>query len=424
MKDQGLENETDPDVQPDRDSNVILGAEQPKYNTKQPNKASRLAAEYLQLDDAARDEFVRITLHPEDNPPPPSDGWEPITVKEARSPQPPINYAVDGIFMMPSLNIVYGAPGTMKSFLMQDLAVCVALGKDWLTPAKFKSGGHSVKTSQGAVIWADFDMGKSLIIQRLRALADHYEATDDVPVSFYSFPSPGLNASDSASVANLAARSMGANMIIIDNLGTISGGVEENSSGMIPVMANLRWLAQTTGACVIVIHHQRKTAINGGKGRAGDALRGHSSIEGSIDLALQVEREPYSSEVTVKSTKTRNDEVPPFTAYFAYDKDPDGNLIKAGFFSVEPEDTQSGYAVEREIKHALEAGPLNQAALWQTVKAELPDVGKNRIVDKIKQMEDAGALIAKTGPRFQLIYSLPSLPASRSFPELPGKVEP
>lgn len=408
MTDQGLENETDPTVESDRLSDVILSPEQSQYNTKQPNKASRLAAEYLRLDDAARDEFVRITLHPEDNPaPPPSDGWDPITVKDARSPQPPINYAVDGIFMMPSLNIVYGAPGTMKSFLLQDLAVCVALGKEWLTPAKFKGGGHSVKTSQGEVVWADFDMGKSLLIQRLRALADHYEASDDLPVRFYSFPSPGLNAADLASVANLAARSMNASMIVIDNLGTISGGVEENSSGMIPVMANLRWLAQTTGACVIVIHHQRKTGMNGG--RAGDALRGHSSIEGSIDLALQVEREPYSSEVTVKSTKTRNDEVPPFTAYFAYDKDPDGNLVKAGFFSIEPEDNQSGYAIEREIKHALEAGPKNNSALWKAVKAELPDVGINRIRNKIQEMEDADTITATKGPNFQVIYSLPGL---------------
>ncbi len=425
MKDQGLENETDPTVQPaDRNSKVILGDEQSQYNIKQPNKASQLAAAYMQLDDALRDEFVQLTLHPEDNPPQAQiDGWEPLTMREVYAPRPPVAYVVDGIFKKASLNIPYGAPGDMKTFLLQDCVVCVALGKDWLMPAPFMPGGQAFKVKQGQVVWVDQDMGKDETLERFQALGANYGAPEDLPIRIYTFPNPALNASDAASVAALAARSMDADMIVIDNLGNVSGGVEENSSGMIQVMANLRWLAETTGAAVVIIHHQRKST-QGGNGRAGDALRGHSSIEASVDIALHVDREPNSNSITVKSTKTRSREVAPFTAYFTYEDDGKGNLTKAAFYSIEPDDKQSNFAVEREILKILEGNPMNQASLWQAVKAELPEVGKNRIVDKIRQLENVGKLLATSGKRGQVIYSLPTFPASPTFPDLPGKVKP
>lgn len=389
-----------------------------------PNpQAVRLANEYNQLDDAGKDEFTRLALNPEEIVSNQGDGWEPLTMREVYAPRPPVEYLVDGIFKKSSLNIPYGAPGDMKTFLLQDLAMCIAAGKDWLMPAPFMPGGQAFKVKQGRVVWIDQDMGKDETLERFQALGTNYDAPEDLPIRIYTFPNPALNASDAASVAALAARSMDADMIVIDNLGNISGGVDENSSGMIEVMANLRWLAETTGAAVVVIHHQRKPTGNSA-GRAGDALRGHSSIEASVDIALHVDREPNSNSITVKSTKTRSREVAPFTAYFTFEDDAKGNLVKAGFFSVEPDDKQSNFAVEREILKILEGNPMNQASLWQAVKDELPEVGKNRIVDKIRQLENTGKLLATSGKRGQVIYSLPTLPASPTFPHLTGKVKP
>jgi len=248
-------------------------------------------------------------------------------------------------------------------------------------------------------------MGGELVHERFRALGKQHKAPPDLPLKVYTFQDPPLDASDPASIAVLAARASGAGLIIIDNLGTISGEAEENASTMRLVMANLRWLAESTGAAVVVIHHQRKS--NGITGRAGDALRGHSSIEAALDLALQISREPYSDQITIKSTKTRAREVPPFTAYFTYTQDDNGDLETAQFYSVEPEDNLSNYAIEREIKAVLADGPKSITALWQAVKAELPEIGKARIIDVIRRLEDGGGLKMTPGMKNAKVYSLP-----------------
>lgn len=392
--------------------------------SEDPNpKVVRLANEYNQLDDAGKDKFTRLALNPEEIVTNQGDGWEPLTMREVYAPRPPAAYVVGGMFRKPSLIIPYGPPGDLKSLLMADCTICVALGKDWLMPASFMPGGQAFKVKQGLVVWVDQDMGKDATLERFEALGAHYDAPEDLPIRIYTFPNPPLNASDAASVEALAARSMDADMIVIDNLGNVSGGVDENSSGMIQVMANLRWLAETTGAAVVVIHHQRKASGNSA-GRAGDALRGHSSIEASVDLALHVDREPNSNQITVKSTKTRSREVAPFTAIFTFEDDAEGNLTKAAFYSVEPDDKQSNFAIEREILKILEGNPMNQASLWQAVKAELPDVGKNRILDKMRQLENTGKLLTSSGKRGQVIYSLSTLPAYPTLPDLSGKVKP
>ncbi len=53
-----------------------------------------------------------------------------------------MEYIAGRLFALPSLNILYGAPGTLKSFLLADLAVCVAGGLEWLPPAPWLNGSR------------------------------------------------------------------------------------------------------------------------------------------------------------------------------------------------------------------------------------------------------------------------------------------
>jgi len=187
---------------------------------------------------------------------------------------------------------------------------------------------------------------------------------------------------------------------------------------MIGVMFNLRWLADVTGAAIVIIHHQRKG--NGIGGRAGDALRGHSSIEAAIDLALQITREPYAELINIEMTKSRGLEVYPFSAAFTFDHNNAGDLETAAFYSIEPDDKQSNRAIEREIKTALQSGGMIQTALWQAVKDALPDVTKNRILDYIKRMVARNEINMTVGAKNARVYTLPVSQFSsvfRSFPE-------
>jgi AAA domain len=159
--------------------------------------------------------------------------------------------------------------------------------------------------------------------------------TPSVPLHYVSMPSPWLDASHPIGLAPLEAEieHYQAQVIVIDNLLLIKGSIEENSAGMGVVMAYLRQLTERYTCVVIPIHHQRKD--HGTGGRSGDRLRGHSSIEAALDLALLVEREDGSNTVTVRSTKTRGADVAPFGAMFTYEHQPGtSELYRARFYGV------------------------------------------------------------------------------------------
>jgi hypothetical protein len=342
-----------------------------------------------------------------------ADPWQAFTLADAYQERAPVEYIAAGLFALPSLNIPYGSPGTLKSFLLADLAVCVAAGVEWLTPAPWVSVNQSkaIQTRQCPVMWLDFDNGRRRTHDRFAALARARDLPPETPLYYYSMPSPWLNASNMADIGNLILRikEKQAQLVIVDNLGVVSGDAEENSADMGKVMSHWRQLAEDTGAAVVLIHHQRKG--NGLGGRAGDTLRGHSSIEASLDLALMIEREEYSDTVSVKATKVRGEDVLPFSAVFTYENDQNFEMHTAKFYGIVSEDTRSGAALEREIKAALAGVSLNKSDLVKAVKEALTEdggkgPGVNRIRDMIDRMAADGKIAANSGQRTEKIYNL------------------
>ena len=336
------------------------------------------------------------------------DPWLPFYIADAYLERPPVEYIAAGLFPLPSLNIVYGAPGCLKSFILADLAISAAVGETWLPAAPWQPGSTGFETRQAPVIWIDFDNGELKTHERIGALARARNIPGDAPFYYYTMPNPWLDANNPDSTAMLAlrAKNHNARLIVIDNLGTVSGGVDENSGAMIAVMSNLRRLAEDTGAAVIVIHHQRKG--NGMGSRAGDSLRGHSSIEAAIDLALHVEREQDSDTVTIKSTKTRGVDVLPFSAVLTYThRGASDDLETARFYGIAAADTSSNRALEKAILEALDGKSLNQAALASAVKDSMPDMGINRIRDYINRLEKSKVLASQPGAKNAKVYYIP-----------------
>ena len=99
-----------------------------------------------------------------------ADPWVIRTLADAFRPRLPADYIVGKLFRVPSLNIVYGAPGTLKSFLLADLMVCVAAGIDWLPYAPHQGGGNGAAVTQRPVFWIDFDNGPDVTDDRFAAL--------------------------------------------------------------------------------------------------------------------------------------------------------------------------------------------------------------------------------------------------------------
>ena len=382
-----------------------------KDNQTEYNPAVIKAVRSLITQDANfQREFNYLALHPELIPnghDPAADPWQVFTLADAYLDRPPIEYIAAGLFPLPSLNIVYGAPGTMKSLIMADLAICVAAGELWLPPAEWMPGAKGIATKKAPAMWIDFDNGARPTHERIGALARARNLPTDTPFYYYTLPFPWLDANKPESMGSMTNRikDKGVKLVIIDNLGLISGGAPEGTEAMIPVMGALRQMAESTGAAVVVIHHQRKTGqINA---RAGETLRGHSSIEAALDLAILVEREEGSGIISLKSTKTRGVDVYPFSAEFTYTHKPNTTELEtAKFWGLAVEDTTSDRAIENAILESLGQETINQTSLVKAVK-ERGIPGTNRILGIVKRLENSKKIKSEVGAKGAKFYTLP-----------------
>lgn len=305
-----------------------------------------------------------------------------FTLADTFTPRAPVRYVIDAILPEASLSMLYGAPGSLKSMLALDMLVCIAAGKPWLSPSQ-NGEGQGMATEQSAVLFVDFDSGKRIVMERMEAIARGHGITNPAGLPFYaeSMELPWLLAPERSSVEAFA-RDMRAQKVracVIDNFGVITGGVDENSSEMATVMGNLRWLAESTGAAVVVIHHPRKGDTKGNS-NAGDSLRGHGSILAALDLALLVEREQGSRIVAVRSVKARSVPVAPFVANWTYTHKPDTKELATGQFYGMGEDTdsRSDGSITRAIVAAVTGKPMNQSQLVDEV-CKLTGAGKVKV---------------------------------------------
>lgn len=340
------------------------------------------------------------------------DIWlkETRTLEDALQPRPPTIYAVEPLFAVPSLNILYGAPAAMKSLILADLAVCIAAGLDWLPPLPHNTSGavKPFKTTQNTCLWLDFDNGAHRTANRLAAFARGHQATS-APLFYLSMPSAPFDANKPSAVSEMVdyVRNISAGFVCIDNLMTISGGKDENSPEIGQTLANLRFIAEKTESAVVLIHHARKA--NGFRGGLGDDLRGHSSIRGAVDLALLVEREEGTDSVKITATKTRDIAPEPFGALFTYTHGLGTyDLETAKFFGEQPSGVETTAEIEQAIFQALwDAGkPISQSELVKAVKNAGVQAGVNRIRNIAARMANSLKIKTQSGNRGAILYHL------------------
>lgn len=164
---------------------------------------------------------------------------------------------------------------------------------------------------------------------------------------------------------------------------------------------------------MILIHHQRKS--NGYASRVGESLRGHSSVEGALDLALLVERQEGTDFIKIRSTKDRGEKVSPLGAQFIYENDAVGRLHKAKFIGTEivaekvRRDEPAIQRIDAAIKDVLtNDGELNKTSLVNKVKEKLKNVGDNKIRWRIGELAKEGSIGQKDGVHpNEKIFALP-----------------
>lgn len=328
-----------------------------------------------------------------------ADPWQAQrrTLADLRKPRDPMRWIVDGILPERGLVVLYGQPGGFKSAIAADIAGAVLAGRPWLS-APDGQGGQAI--TRGAVLWVNFDQGEHVLAERLEAMAAAWQLPDDAPLIAYSHPAPRLDAANADQVADLIQRGQGCALIVIDALTHIRGGADEREEAMSAVMDGLRATAEHTGACVLVLHHEKKSQGMGG--RDGERMRGSSTIEAGADICLMVTRD--GNRAKVKATKSRLADVPEVAAQWSFEHKPGTKELASARFWPIDELREAREELEAKILAALEdaAEPMSTRAIHKAVGGRW-----DAIQEAATRLHLARRATVTDGPRGAKLYALP-----------------
>lgn len=254
---------------------------------------------------------------------------------------------------------VYGRPGSLKSFLVSHLALCVALGWHW--------AGRRV--TQAPAVYVAAEGAAGLRKRKCGFERAHANLPEHVPFYLISAsPNLGTERSDLETlISSIESAGVAPGLIVVDTLAATLGAGDENGSGMIQLVANASALAARFKALVLIVHH------NG----LGDErrLRGHSSLAGALDSQILCERNEGDLAATLTLQKIK-DEVSDvrLTARLSrivIGQDEDGDEISTLVVD-SIEDAAPGASAKRP-----KAVPSSQRFLMAVVAEAIEEAGEN-----------------------------------------------
>jgi AAA domain len=284
---------------------------------------------------------------------------------------PPIPWRVEGIAADGYVTILAGRAGDSKSWLSLAWAVGVA-------------GGATIAGSTCS-------LGRSLIIDAENGefqLWRRYQAARGPRSGVAVYDGDGLNLASPEHAAWLAqtVREEGANLLVLDGLRTLAPGMEENNGDSVaPVMGNVRRIARTTQAAVVLLHHR-------GKDIAG--YRGHSALRDQTDNLYVLERDRRDPENRTRrllhADPARDGKMrigPEPSDRWLY-IDPSGGLLSidiadppAGIDAAPTRDEQLADDIRGVLRQAQE--PLSGAAVARSLGRDKTDGTTRRMLDSL-----------------------------------------
>lgn len=227
----------------------------------------------------------------------------------------PLPTVIQGFLPADAVGMLWGEPGSYKSFIVTDWMLSVASGRPWC----------GRKTHQGPV-WYLAGEGHGGLRQRIAAWrkAKHFDG--DLPV-MHSSKAVTLDTS-TGEVSDGLSELLGfvrsgevPSMIVVDTLARSMVGDENSTrdaSRFVSAIDELMVVIRSTGreCCLILVHHARK---------GGDDYRGSSALRGAVDFEFEVKK-LSNLNVSIKSTKTKDGESPP-------DIHMKGKVVSLGFVS-------------------------------------------------------------------------------------------
>jgi hypothetical protein len=193
-------------------------------------------------------------------------------------------WLIKKIFSNNSTNILYGQPGSMKTFVALDMCLCIANGVPF----------HNHNVIQGSVVYILFE-GIETLYQRVNSWLLHHNITDNGQFKIFNM-SKSLN--NPTSIKNFiqyvkTQNSENIKLIVIDTLSRCSAGVDENSSSsMSRMIMELEIFKKEFDSSLLLIHHCGKHDESG--------IRGSSVLLGACDTVIRIRKKEKVSFVVEK----------------------------------------------------------------------------------------------------------------------------
>lgn len=194
----------------------------------------------------------------------------PVSVGEILAEALP-TYQVRGILSCGAVHVVFGDSQSGKTFLMLDLAACVATGTQF--------AGR--KTRQGSVLYVSAE-GNGGLGKRLRALVQKYPGLPAAPLRVVRQP---VDLIEMVEDLEIRARDLQDDqgklgLVVLDTLSQTIGGRDENGPDMAAYVSAATKIAASLGAPVVINHHLGKDVTRG--------ARGNSSLRGNVDAMFRI----------------------------------------------------------------------------------------------------------------------------------------
>jgi len=190
------------------------------------------------------------------------------------------NWLIANLWLAETVGFLGSPPKHCKTWLAQEMAVCVASGSPCL-------GAFPVPTPGPVLLYAAED-SPATVRHRLESLAAHHQVDlDRLPLWVITADTLRLDQPNDSNRLEATVAQYQPRLVILDPLIRLHQQDENASGPMAALLGFFRSLQRRSRAAIAIVHHSRKNRAPGG---SGYSLRGSGDLYAWADVFLHLQR--------------------------------------------------------------------------------------------------------------------------------------
>lgn len=299
-------------------------------------------------------------------------------------------WLVEGLIPVSATTVLSALPGSFKTWLLLEIAKCVASGKELF--GQFAS-------KQTGVLILDEENGERVLQQRLKKLGAEAKS----PIYYFSDIGVKIEEDTIPQILEFC-QNFEVGLVTLDSLIRVHDANENDAKEMAAVFHLLKQL-NSNDITVLATHHNRKPSGSGGN--PAHEMRGSSDILAALDCHLALSRRD-KNELVLTQTKVRlAEELPPLELTVSSDE----NKVEITYMGTLAPSESKRETAKFEIMEALVAHKaLNQREILAELAKTDGQVNPRTLRSILESMVEAELIVKSKGDRNSIIYRLADSP--------------